>query len=335
MGTLGRRPRETRRDGKAALVDLPPSRPSRRRGIIGVPPVAPGLGRWPSVTAKSGRSPWTSAARGVLARGLGAADLEPTRPPDHDVEPPRVRRQRGLRRQRDPGGGGDRVPENLRVDGLERPRRMVDLGSIGRRPSRRKGVIETRAVPVWHSSVSPPGMSGRRCSGSTGQWAKSRSRPRCAMTHGWVGSGQGRCTWTSEGLRAPPVRADGRSRDIKSGFPGNRSLVQEVPRRAEAGGGAERVGGGRCAAASEVPAVTNPIHFRGLVIALSPCRRDVSVTPSDAVGSGGQCDACAQATTLVGAGGSGGASHPQPRLRSNGGARPRRDQEGRRARASG
>jgi len=26
---------------------------------------------------------------------LGAADLAPTRPPDHDIEPPRVRRHRG------------------------------------------------------------------------------------------------------------------------------------------------------------------------------------------------------------------------------------------------
>ena len=233
-------------------------------------------GSGPRPVAKRDGDEWTLAVD-IGGTGVTSSGARRRRPRADAAPRPRHRAaartpSSWLRRQRDPGGGGHRVPENLRVDGLERPRRMVDLGSIGRRPSRRKGVIETRAVPVWHSSVSPPGMSGRRCSGSTGQWAKSRSRHRCARTHGWDGSGQGRCTWTSEIFRAPPVRSDGRSRDIKSGFPRNRSLVQEVPRRAEAGGGAP---GGRCAAASEVPAVTNPIHFRGLV---PRCHRVVAMS---------------------------------------------------------
>jgi hypothetical protein len=64
-------------------------------------------------------------------------------------------------------------------------------------------VIETHPVPEWQSSVRPSGTSGR----------SSRSRHRCAMTHGRGGSGQGPWAQKSSGFRTGSLRADAGSGD--------------------------------------------------------------------------------------------------------------------------
>jgi hypothetical protein len=72
MAALGRRLRENRRDGKAGLVDPdPPSRPGRRRGVFGVPPVAPQL----LPVAKRDNKVWTLAVD-IGGTGIKASVLD-------------------------------------------------------------------------------------------------------------------------------------------------------------------------------------------------------------------------------------------------------------------
>jgi hypothetical protein len=55
-----------------------------------------------------------------------------------------------------------------------------------------KGVTDTQAEPSCKSSVNPAGTSARSAATSARRWMKSRSFHRCHMTHGRLGSGQGR-----------------------------------------------------------------------------------------------------------------------------------------------
>ena len=65
--------------------------------------------------------------------------------------------------------------------------------SRGRTSAMRKGTILIQASPSKVSTVSAGGSSGAMVCGGMGQWAKSRSRQLCVITHGPDGSGHRRC----------------------------------------------------------------------------------------------------------------------------------------------